>query len=365
MKILQPSLLASLSLLAACAGGNKSTDPNAGVYDDYYSEAPSEAGGDEAGGSDTAPEVAKTSSSTSTKSSSAAQIAKALAAKKPKVEGKKKKKKKKKKNKKKGKKFKVGFDGAVPSAAAKGSLVEVFGSGLEQEGLMIAIGGKAQEIVEATDERAVIKITGGKGKLELGKKPAKGKTFKPVVASKDDFKVIGGALGKRSTVDNGLIGTVYPIDGEVSEIPQFDESTRTGTIAVDNLDINKSKLSATVGGRKEWYGIHFTGSLNITEAGSYTFCLNNDDGAQLYLDGNVILDNDGAHETANEVCETFDVDPGEYALDLLKYQGAVGPFVLQLTWSKDGGEKVAIPAENLFPPETVAEMVPPADAEEG
>jgi len=356
MKILHTSLFASLSLLAACAIGNKSTDPNAGVYDDYYSEAPTDAG-DATADSDKEPEIAKTSESTSTQSSSAAQIAKALNAKKPKVSGKKKKKKKKKRKAKKGKKFKVAIDGAVPTAAPKGAIVEIFGSGLDQEKLMVAIGGKPQEILEATEDRAVIKVTGGKGKLQVGKTPAKGKEFKAVDSSEYNFTVIGKALGKRTTVDNGLVGNVYAIDGEVSELPQFEQGTEIGTVAVDNLDINKtSNFKAKLGGRNEWYGIHFRGSLNITEAGEYTFCLNSDDGAQLYLDGNVILDNDGAHTEANEVCETFDVDPGEYALDLLKYQGALGPMILQLTWQKDGGAKEPIPEANLFPPEDVADM---------
>lgn len=357
MKILQPTLFASLSLLAtACVIGPKSNDPNAGAYDDYYSEAPAD-GSDATASGDKDPEIAKTSTSTSTKAADHTAIAKALNAKKPKVSGKKKKNKKKKKKAKKGKKFQVAFDGAVPSAAPKGSLVEVFGSGLDQEGLMVAIGGKAQEIVEASEDRVVIKVTGGKGKLELGKTPAKGKPFKAVDASEYDFEVIGKALGKRTTADNGLVANVYPIDAEVTELPVFEQGTEIATVAVDNLDVNKTgEFKAKIGGRNEWYGLHFRGSLNITEAGEYTFCLNADDGAQLYLDGNVILDGDGSFAEPNEVCETFDVDPGEYALDLLKYQGALGPLVLQLTWSKDGGEKTPIPTENLFPPDDVADM---------
>ena len=357
MKILQPTLFASLSLLAtACVIGPKSNDPNAGAYDDYYSEAPAADGSDATSG-DENPEIAKTSTTTSTKASDQAAIAKALNAKKPKVSGKKNKNKKKKKKAKKGAKFKVAFDGAVPSAAPKGSLVEVFGSGLDQAGLMVAIGGTAQEIVEATEDRVVIKVTGGKGKLEVGKAPAKGAKFKAVDSSDYDFEVIGKALGKRTTADNGLVASVYPIDGEVTELPVFEQGTEIATVAVDNLDINKAgEFKAMIGGRNEWYGLHFRGSLNITEGGEYTFCLNADEGAQLYLDGNIILDGDGAHAEANEVCETFDVDPGEYALDLLKYQGALGPLVLQLTWSKDGGQKTPVPAENLFPPDDVADM---------
>ncbi|MEM6292140.1 MAG: PA14 domain-containing protein [Myxococcota bacterium] len=356
MKILHTSLFASLSLLAACAVGNKSTDPNAGVYDDYYSEAPSEDGttADAGGGGERA--VANSSETTSASTTSQAQIAKALNAKKPKVDGKKKKNKKKKRKKKKGKKFKVALDGAVPSSAPKGSLVEIYGSGFDQDGLMVAIGGKAQEIVETSEDRVVIKLTGGKGKLQVGKTPAKGKTFKAVDESEQPFVVIGKAIGSRTSVEQGLIANVYAIDGEVTELPTFEVGNEIGTVAVDNLDVNASNFKATIGGRKEWFGLHFRGSLNIPEAGSYTFCLNADDGAQLYLDGNVILDADGANAEATEVCETFDVDPGEYGVDLLKYQGAQGPFVLQLTWQKDGGEKVAIPAENFFPPEDAAEL---------
>ncbi len=355
MKILHSSLFASLSLLAACTFGSQSNNPDAGVYDDYYSESPTDDGAGK--GKSGKARVAKTSTSTSTNSSSQAKVAKALKAKKPKVSGKKKKKKKKKKNNGKGKAAKFVFAGALPSAAAKGSVVEVFGEKLDQKNLMIAIGGKPQEIVEATEDRAIIKVTGGSGKLQLGKKPAKGKKFKAVAESDSDFEVIGKALGGNTNPEQGLIGSVYAIDGEVSDFPAASlETAPIATIAVDTVDINSDNFKAKLGGRNEWFAIRFQGSLNVTEAGDYTFCLNSDDGALLYLDEAEIINNDGAHEAATEVCESFAVDPGEYQLDLLKYQGAKGPMVLQFTWQKDGGKKVVIPMENLFPPEDAAEM---------
>ncbi len=362
MRFLHQSMFVSLSLLLACAGkSGESNNPDAGEYDDYYSENPDDpaAGGSANGTNDGEPKVAKTSDSTSTVGVSPSMVAKKIAAKKPAVNGTKKKKKKNKKKKKKGNAFKVAFDGALPSAAPRGALVEVFGSGLDQKNLMIAIGGAEQEIVEQSEDRAVFRVTkgvsGGKGAIQLGKKPAEGKKFKAVDSSSYDFEVLGKVgFGTRELPEQGLIGNVYAIDGEVTELPQF-SGDPIATIAVDNLDRTADNLKVKIGGRTEWYGIHFRGSLNIVEAGSYEFCLNADDGAQMYLDQNVIIDNDGVHE-AKEVCETFSIDPGEFGFDLLWFQAAQGPMALQLTWAKDGGAKEPIPATAFFPPADAADL---------
>jgi hypothetical protein len=158
----------------------------------------------------------------------------------------------------------------------------------------------------------------------------------------------------RKNKDHGLIGNVFDIGKEVKELPAFDDlGAPIGTIAVDSLDIASSQMKGAFKGKsgdvKEWFAIHFKGSLNITAAGEYELCLNAGDGAQLYLDENLIVDNDGVHDTS-EKCEKLAIEPGEYKLDLLYFQGT-GELGLQLTWAKDGGKKEAVPAAALFPPD--------------
>jgi hypothetical protein len=264
---------------------------------------------------------------------------------------------KKRKNKKAKNKFQVALDGVLPTAAPQGSLVEVFGSGLDQKDLVVAIGGKPMKIVEAKEDRVVVQIAGvkgGKGKLALGKMDKQGK-FKAFEETAYAFEVLGKTgLGKRRDVDHGLVGNVYAIEGEVTELPQF-SGEPAAVVAVDNLDVAAADFKPKIGGRNEWFGVHFRGSLNIVESGDYEFCLNSDDGAQLYLDEGLVLNNDGVHE-AKEVCEKFNVEAGEYQFDLLWFQAAQGPMALQVTWSKDGGKKEPIPTGAFFPPADAADM---------
>ena len=171
-----------------------------------------------------------------------------------------------------------------------------------------------------------------------------------------NFEVLGKDGFGRTNPAHGLVGNVYSIDGEVTELPAFDSlGDPVATIAVDNLNFESAEWKNKIGGKSEWFGVHLMGSLNVVEAGDYELCLTSDDGAQLYLDENPILDNDGVHE-AKEVCEVLYVDAGEYDLQLLWFQAAQGPAALKLMWAKDGGEKVPIPLQAFFPPENQQAM---------
>jgi hypothetical protein len=47
--------------------------------------------------------------------------------------------------------------------------------------------------------------------------------------------------------------------------------------------------------RFEWFAIDYTGRFWIETPGLYRFSLTSDDGAQLYIDAELIVDNDGLH----------------------------------------------------------------------
>ncbi len=331
-------LLVSLGLTFGCFKGNQaSNDPGAGEYDGYYGEGgQSTPGGGVSGGEPPrSRDVLGTRGAPDRKG-------KKLVAKKP----------------PKDPKYvpparaatkKIGVTDFSPTFGGPGTLVTIHGGGFNKNS-KVKVGGKDWEVVERSDSALVARVPEGakSGVIEvkIGKLSRKSEAnFGALVAD--------GTFGRPSTrATRGLLGDLYLMEGEVSELPGFDSLGQPiGTVAVDTLEASGDFSGFPTGGsaRKDWFALHFKGSVNVTEAGEYDLCLSSDDGAQLYLEQSVIVDNDGVHE-AKEVCELVYMDPGEYGVDLLYFQGT-GPVALSWTWAKDGGGKVPVPVEALFPPE--------------
>lgn len=79
----------------------------------------------------------------------------------------------------------------------------------------------------------------------------------------------------------------------------------------------------------------FSGMVKIEDAGLYTFYLSSDDGSRLYVDGKLLIDNDGNHGMT-EQWEQLDLAPGLHRV-WVEYYNAGGPMGLSvLAKHKDG-----------------------------
>lgn len=354
--------LVSFSVLAACSTNNAaSTNPDAGKYDDYYSETKSGGGSDAGGGGTSADSGDKPGVRTVTSTKGApTRKAKSLAARKPPVGGGGKGPRKPTKPLSPG--DALALDGFFPTNAPAGSVIEVFGSGFTKGKTGVTIGKKRQKVLDVVDGVMTVQLTGDvNGPLVINNAGARGKKQTTIVKSETAFHTVDGFGTPRTTATNGLVGNVYRIASPVTELPAADTLGEPfATFAVDNLDMPSGQFNGSFAGAdgevSEWFAIHFRGSLNVTAAGNYDLCLNAGDGALLFLDQTPIVDNDGVHDTT-EKCESLAIEPGEYQLDVMWFQAAKGELGLQLTWAKDGGAKAPIPKENLFPPEDVATVM--------
>lgn len=352
------SLLACLALSVACASQSSkgSDNPDAGQFDGYYSEVDGGAtgGGSTADGGETRTPTGpapKARASTSTRGG-ARKSGKALTliAKKPPVES------GEKDRPTRDLKGDFAVDGVFPMSASVGSQIEVFGV-FPEEGstARVFVGGKRLDVVEASADRLVAEVSAATtGPVEVGfgtgrlNRRNRAKTTVDFVGTPAD-----AAFGQpRTKVGHGLLGMVYEIDEGATEVPVLNDLTPVSYIAVDDLDIPAGAAPAGVAGRSQSFAIHFMGSLNILEEGEYELCLNAGDGALLFLDQTPVIDVDGSG-AAREVCEVLYVEPGEYGVDLVYYQGADTDAALTLSWAKDGGERQPIPAEAFFPPEDI------------
>lgn len=348
------ALLACLALSVACASKSKGSDnPDAGQYDGYSDGGASGSGQDQTT-SPTGPRP-KPRASTATKAGATKKGKNiALVSTKPPVSG------GDKPRPTRTLKSEFAVDGVVPTTAAVGSLIEIHGSGFPTEvgATKVFVGGKQLKVVEAAADRLVAEVTApGTGVVEVGlgtgriNRKGRAKSNAVFTATAAD----GAFAQPRKQVGHGLVGEVYEVPAGAAEVPNFGElGAPLALVAVDDLDVPAGEI-AGVAGRSQSYGIHFQGSLNVVEKGSYELCLTAGDGALFFLDQVPVIDVDGTG-ASREVCETLEIEPGEYKLDLLYYQGADTEGALTLSWAKDGGAKAPIPADAFFPPENLFEL---------
>jgi alpha-glucosidase len=85
----------------------------------------------------------------------------------------------------------------------------------------------------------------------------------------------------------GLQSAYY--EGKWNRMPDFTKriALRSAVVAMPDLGLVQTS--------KDHYAIQFSGYINIPVTGIYSFYINSDDGSQLYLDGRMLVDNDGSH----------------------------------------------------------------------
>ena len=173
--------------------------------------------------------------------------------------------------------------------------------------------------------------TGGYGN---GKHFAKGTSVADVELA--TLEGIGTGLGIFDTnvmPGHGLIGEVYVPGGQIHRMPDFDHLTPVYTFVTPNLDISKRdyiegfptpEMQFVV----EDFAIRFRGELAIETPGLYHFGLYSDDGAKLYIDGKLVVDNDGIHEGRGRRGSRT-LSTGVYPVEIHYFQGPRYSIALQ------------------------------------
>lgn len=132
---------------------------------------------------------------------------------------------------------------------------------------------------------------------------------------------------------------------------QFDYFERrfNGCSDFDTATANESGVTDTVSTklakRDGEFGVRFKGVLEVPADGEYTFWLNSDDGSQLLLDGQRLINNDGDHAPAEKSAKAT-LKAGPHSFTLLFYQNG-GGHELALRWAGPDFNRRPIPAAAL------------------
>jgi len=109
------------------------------------------------------------------------------------------------------------------------------------------------------------------------------------------------SFGTTVVVPGGLEGVIYHIPKNSKAIPDLRKIKPQGKIYVSALNIPLREFTEGFPGvtrRQEWFAIDYTGRFWIEKPGLYGFSLTSDDGSRLYIDDQMVVDNDGIHPLA-------------------------------------------------------------------
>ncbi|MCK5879096.1 MAG: hypothetical protein KAH24_04920, partial [Holophagae bacterium] len=94
-------------------------------------------------------------------------------------------------------------------------------------------------------------------------------------------------------------GTLYKVShGYTLRSGRARGGTILGTLYTDKLDIRPGRFDKGfpfITKRSDWFMIRYRGRFSVPVAGDYTFSVRADDGAILYVDGQMVVDNGGMH----------------------------------------------------------------------
>jgi hypothetical protein len=160
-------------------------------------------------------------------------------------------------------------------------------------------------------------------------------------------------FGTTVVIPSGLRGLIYHIGHFTRKLPEFEKLKPAGPpIYTSSLNLPPQSFSEGFPGvtkRNEWFAIDYTGKFWIAAPGLYTFSLLSDDGAKLYIDDQVIIDNDGLHPP-QEKTGPVELSAGLHGIRVSYFQGPKFQVALVLKVAGASQELRIFSTDELKPP---------------
>jgi hypothetical protein len=138
---------------------------------------------------------------------------------------------------------------------------------------------------------------------------------------------------------NGVHYAYY--EGDWAIVPDYSTLRPKTTGTMSNVDLSVRE-------RDDKFSIRYVSYVNIpsTDTGSYTFYTTSDDGGNLYVDGKLVVSNDGIH-AAREESGTIPLSEGWHRI-VVEYFELVNSQSLSVSWKGPDFAKEQIPSGRLY-----------------
>jgi hypothetical protein len=146
---------------------------------------------------------------------------------------------------------------------------------------------------------------------------------------------------------------VYAIPDDSERLPDFTMFNKTSaTACMEAFQIPNRAWSDGFPGQPtliEWFAIRASSHLTVGTTGKHYFKLNADDGAKLYIDGQLVVDNDGIH-AEKAVVGSINLTAGQHEIVVEYFQGPRYHIALELFWKKPGTSSYTYVPASAFKP---------------
>jgi hypothetical protein len=163
---------------------------------------------------------------------------------------------------------------------------------------------------------------------------------------------LGTVFGTTVVIPSGLKGEIYHLPPGTDTLAVLGRLTPVGVIYTTNLNVPPQDFLLGFPGvtdRFEWFAIDYTGKFWIERPGIYRFRLLSDDGAMLYIDGQLIADNDGTHAAESRRGSVW-LERGAHNIRVPYYQGPRETVALRLEVAGPGEEMPRVFSTDEFKP---------------
>jgi hypothetical protein len=163
-------------------------------------------------------------------------------------------------------------------------------------------------------------------------------------------------FGTTVVVPGGLRGVIYPISPLSRFLPFFQSLEPLGVIYTSALNVTPRDYREGFPGitdRNEWFAIDYSGRFWIEKPGLYRFELTSDDGSRLYIDDDLVLNNDGIHALATQSA-ALTLAGGIHRIHVPYFQGPGEALALVLRVAGPGEDWRIFSTEEFKPPSNPA-----------
>jgi hypothetical protein len=160
-------------------------------------------------------------------------------------------------------------------------------------------------------------------------------------------------FGTTVVIPSGLHGLVYHIHHNTAQLPDFGKLKPAGAaIYTSSLNLPPQDFKQGFPGvtkRTEWFAIDYSGKFWIADPGMYTFALLSDDGSNLYIDDQLVIDNDGVHAPL-EKTGGVELSGGLHRIRVSYFQGPKWQVALVLRVAGPGQQLRVFTTDEFKPP---------------